>query len=150
MLNKLIRYNKLNITIISLLICALFFSYYSISSYKVELYKKSDEVSINKDTYARNRNNANRIRVVSNRPADTDKEEIISGKFLTDGPNEFFGKKWLLYYLYLFYLSVISACILYIKGWFIKVTHSKFQFYQVHFIQLKDGKKDALSCIYSM
>jgi hypothetical protein len=46
-------------------------------------------------------------------------------------------------------MNQISACILYIKGWF-KVPHSSYQFFKVHYTQLRDGKSDAFSYIYSI
>lgn len=151
MLRQLIHVDKLNmIAIISLLICALFLPYYNIN-YTVKVYEKADEsASINRDTYTRYGRNANKIRFAANKLADTNNEEIVSERPFADSHNDSLEKKWSPYYLYLFLITIISSFILYIKGWFIKVTHSRFQFYQVHFTQLKDGKKDALSYNYSM
>lgn len=151
MLKQVLRVNKLNmIAIISLLVCALFLSFYCIN-YSVEAYKKAGEGRfINQDTYSRNSANANKIRFNGYKLTETYKEEVISGKASADNHKDSLEKKWIPSFLNLISMALISVSLLYIKGWFIKVTHSRFQFFKVHYTQLKDGKKDALSYIYSM
>ncbi len=151
MLKPVLRVNKTNfVIIISLLVCALFLSFYCVN-YSVEVYKKAGEGRlINQDTYYRNSANANKFRFNGYKLTDTYKEEVTSGKSSADSHKDSSEKKWLLSFAALISMTLISVSILYIKGWFIKVTHSRFQFFKVHFTQLKDGKKDALSYIYSM
>jgi hypothetical protein len=156
MFTKIIRINRLYIiAIISLLIGALFLSYYSMND-TVEIFKKStdsdNQISkvMNSENYAKTNSSSNKIKLANTKLADTEKEEILSEKALADTHYDSFGKKWMLCYLYIFVILLISAFRLYFKGWFIKVSQSRFQFFQVHFIQLKDGKKDALSYCHSL
>jgi hypothetical protein len=121
--------------IISLLICALFLSYCSIDY----------AIGASRDTFAKSESNANKLKFSTNKLTDSEQEEILSDYTLANSHYASFEKKWMLYYLYIFSILIISVFAFYIKGWFIKVTHSRFQFHQVHFIQLKDGKKSALS-----
>ncbi|MGB8455857.1 MAG: hypothetical protein WCD89_26525 [Anaerocolumna sp.] len=156
MFGKISQKNKSYITtIISLLICAMFLSYYNIN-YSVGVLKNTAESSsraekvINSETYARTNGNRNKFKFVNSKLADTEKEEILSEKALADTHYDSSVKKWMICYLYIFNILLISSFLLYIKGWFIKVSHSRYQFYQVHYIQLKDGKKDALSYCQSI
>lgn len=151
MLEHVLIAKKFNIiTIISLLICALFISFYCMN-YSVSVYKKAGaDGFINQDTYTRNSTKARKVRFSAYRLADTYKEEVISGKASKDNHKDSLEKKWIPTFINLISIVLISVFIHYIKGWLIKVTHSKFQFFIVHYTQLKDGKKDALSYIYSM
>lgn len=144
---KILRFSNLYAkTIISLLICALFLAYYSVD-FTIDAYKRSTEnsSSVSRDNDAKTGNSTNKLKFAGNKLTDSEQEEILSDNVIADNHYASFEKKWMLFYLYVFSILILSIFTFYIKGWFIKVTHSRFQFHQVHFIQLKDGKKSALS-----
>ncbi len=154
MLKKLIRLKKLYITVvITLLVGAMFFSYYSVND-TMEILKNSfnseNNKAVSSEALAKARGSTNKLKFTNNKLADTEKEKIISKKTIADTYYNSFSKRWMFCYLYIFIILLAYLFILYIKGWFIKLSHPRFQFYQAHYIQLKDGKKDALSYPYSV
>ena len=147
MLNKLFVLNKLYITtVISLLICALFFSYYNLNS-SIEVFKKNIESNqnckvTNSETAAKAGGNTNKLRFANLRFTETEKDDQLLTKKLGFNHQSPLGRKWMFCYFYIINILYLSIIILYSKGWFIKVLRSTYQFYQVHYIQLKDGKKE--------
>lgn len=148
MLKLVLHLNKLHqITIISLLVCSLLLSFYCIN-YSVEVYKKVSEGHlINKDVYNRN-STSNKINYANDRVTDSYKEEVTFQKAPADNYQSL--KKWNSFFVVLLFIFLMSVITLYVKEWFIKVRHWTYQFIKVHFTQLKDGKKDALSYLFSM
>ena len=57
-----------------------------------------------------------------------------------------FSSCWLYFQLI---LLAIYYVIFYIRDWLIKVVQNRYDLFLVHFIQLKDGKKNALEVAYS-
>ncbi len=153
MLKSLYGFNKLYILyIISMLICALFFTYYSIND-TAGILKKSFNGGYSKagsEAVSKTGSNSNKTKFSGNKLAYSESEEIINKEIFTEARSDHFEKKWMLYYSYLSAILFFSIIILYVKGWFIKESLLGFQFYQVHYIHLKDGKKDALSYLYSI
>ncbi len=153
MLKKIFCFSKLYIiTVISLLICALFFAYYR-TDYTLEIIKKSTDgvKSGRAGSEALDKTGStNKIKFANNKLADSENEETISEKSIAGTRYDLSGKKWMYCYLYILAILLVSTIIRHIKGWFIKVSRSRFQFYQVHYIQLKDGEKGALSLCYSI
>ncbi len=155
MLTKVFQLNKLYISaIISLLICTLFFSYYnnmntSMAIYKKNLESNSQSMKLDSEAMTKSGANTNKSKYSNEKLAVTENEELNSEKKLADSHQGSLERKWVFYYFYILNFLFLSAFILYNKGWFIKVLLSRYQFYQVHFIQLKDGKKSALSYHFS-
>ncbi len=134
MIKELKRLNKLYITtIISLLICILFFSYFNVN-HTVEVLKKSIESEnqsskiINNETLAKTSGNTNKLSFANDRLIEAENEEILFEKALADTHQGSLGRKWMFYYVYLFIILFISTYILYIKGWFIKFLNRDFNF----------------------
>ena len=155
MFGTIFKLNKFHmLTVISLLLLALFFSYYNVNS-GIDVYKKSSENSrkegrlSNTGAMDKTGGNTNKLRFANLRIAETEKEKLLSEKKLGDDHQSSLGRKWMFYYFYIFNILFLSTFILYNKGWFIKVIRSKYQIFQVHYIQSKDGKKNALSCCHS-
>ena len=156
MLAKVFQLNKFYISaIISLLICGLFFSYYNNINVSIAIYKKNMENNshsvklLDSEAMTKSGADTNKSKYSNERLAITENEEINSEKKLADSHQGSLERKWMFYYFYIFNILFLSTFILYNKGWFIKVLRSRYQFYQVHYIQLKDGKKNALSYNYS-
>lgn len=145
MLKLVLHLNKFQIiTIISLLFSTLLLSFSSMN-YSMEVYKKADEKHfVNQDVYSRSRT-SEKISYARDKVMDSYIEDLDSQEVSTDNYQNPLDKKWIS-----FFIALMASVIFYIKGWLIKVNHWRYLFIMVHFTQLKDGKKDALSYAFSM
>ncbi len=141
-----------------LLICALFLSYYKLNFTTDFLNSNVKENKMTEglkqingltgiETFVKTNVKISRVEFVNDELIDLENDKIISEKAFLNNRQDYLGSRWLFYYyclfiilLFLFYINVR-----YIRAWFVKVFQSKYKLSPVHYIQLKDGKKNALS-----
>ncbi|MFU0828347.1 MAG: hypothetical protein ACFWTJ_12615 [Lachnoclostridium sp.] len=104
---------------------------------------------VNQDVYSRSRT-SEKISYARDKVMDSYIEDLDSQEVSTDNYQNPLDKKWISFFVVLFFIALMASVIFYIKGWLIKVNHWRYLFIMVHFTQLKDGKKDALSYAFSM
>lgn len=148
-----------NIILLVILILAMIFAYSSSGVFKsLNKTKQLTETNYNvkgltetllRDTLKmRMGMEANKEVILSYLPSFESNESIIQ-KTELDHINLMQYNKWFLFQFLFFILLYLYEFLEYVKEWIIQISQSRFDFFVVRFVELKDGKKDALSNSHS-
>ncbi len=150
------QWNKsILIAVVILLIGTLFFSYVATDIFfnSVSVRRLAEGQSLSQGlvktvSYVKSGNKLNETGLSYNRISILN-QEIVPEKVFINNVKPDFENRWQFSLYFLCVAIALNLLILAVKEWLIKVTRTGRQFIMVHYIQSKDGKKNAASPSFS-